>query len=217
MLPINTSDGRFHDGNGSSIIGTIVTAGFQNSVQDEIINVIVAAGLVPSEDVDQLKKAIDKMIVAKEIDAYTKTEADERFAAKESQSGLLVATFGKTPPVGTLACNGGVVSRITYAELFSVIGVAYGVGDGSTTFNLPNFRAGDAILGGTAANVGIVTNGDNLVHAHYVGYLALDLASGNDGYWQGDIAGNGSSKSTTTSGSSRNLAAGLYTLICIKY
>ena len=35
-------------------------------------------------------------------------------------------------------CDGAEVSRETYADLFDVIGVAYGVGDGETTFNLPN-------------------------------------------------------------------------------
>jgi microcystin-dependent protein len=43
-----------------------------------------------------------------------------------------------TIPVGFLAANGANVSRTTYAALFSVIGTAYGVGDGSTTFTLPN-------------------------------------------------------------------------------
>lgn len=45
-----------------------------------------------------------------------------------------------TAPTGTLECNGTTVSRSTYARLFSIIGVMYGAGDGSTTFNLPDFR-----------------------------------------------------------------------------
>lgn len=40
---------------------------------------------------------------------------------------------------GMLLCNGSAVSRTTYASLFAVIGTAFGVGDGSTTFNLPNY------------------------------------------------------------------------------
>lgn len=35
-------------------------------------------------------------------------------------------------------CDGTAISRSTYAELFAVIGTAYGVGDGTTTFNIPN-------------------------------------------------------------------------------
>lgn len=41
-------------------------------------------------------------------------------------------------PAGFHLCDGAAVSRTTYAALFSLIGTAFGVGDGSTTFNLPN-------------------------------------------------------------------------------
>jgi microcystin-dependent protein len=44
-----------------------------------------------------------------------------------------------TAPGGYLLCNGQFVSRTAYAALFSVIGTTFGVGDGSTTFNLPNY------------------------------------------------------------------------------
>ena len=57
-------------------------------------------------------------------------------------------------PDGYLKCNGATVSRSTYSELFNVIGVTYGEGDGSNTFKLPDFqnrvpwgKADDAILG----------------------------------------------------------------------
>lgn len=45
-----------------------------------------------------------------------------------------------TPPSGWLICDGSAVSRTTYADLFAVIGTTYGAGDGSTTFNLPDFK-----------------------------------------------------------------------------
>lgn len=41
-------------------------------------------------------------------------------------------------PAGFLLCNGAAVSRTTYAKLFAKISTLHGVGDGSTTFNLPN-------------------------------------------------------------------------------
>lgn len=43
-------------------------------------------------------------------------------------------------PAGFLKCSGQAVSRTTYAALFTAIGTLYGVGDGSTTFNLPDLR-----------------------------------------------------------------------------
>lgn len=40
---------------------------------------------------------------------------------------------------GLVVCNGQAISRTTYSNLFSVIGTTWGSGDGSTTFNVPNF------------------------------------------------------------------------------
>jgi microcystin-dependent protein len=52
--------------------------------------------------------------------------------------GLMMWGTG-TAPTGWLLCAGAAVSRTTYAALFAVIGTTFGVGDGSTTFNLPNY------------------------------------------------------------------------------
>lgn len=43
-------------------------------------------------------------------------------------------------PTGALLCQGQAVSRTTYAALFAIIGTTFGVGDNSTTFNVPNFQ-----------------------------------------------------------------------------
>lgn len=61
-------------------------------------------------------------------------------------SGMLVPFAGPTEPTGWLFCFGQLISRTTYAGLFSAIGTTYGVGDGSTTFALPDLR-GRAIAG----------------------------------------------------------------------
>ena len=53
-------------------------------------------------------------------------------------AGCIMPYAGATAPDGWLLCRGQAVSRTTYADLFAVIGTAYGVGDGSTTFNLPD-------------------------------------------------------------------------------
>ena len=50
-----------------------------------------------------------------------------------------------TIPENWLLCDGSAVSRTDYAILFSVIGTTYGVGDGSTTFNLPNLKGKVAV------------------------------------------------------------------------
>ena len=53
--------------------------------------------------------------------------------------GMIAPYGGTTAPTGWLMCNGQAVSRTTYSALYGKIGTAYGAGDGSTTFNLPNY------------------------------------------------------------------------------
>ena len=55
-------------------------------------------------------------------------------------SGAVMAFAMNSPPTGWLECDGSAVSRTTYAALFAAIGTTFGVGDGSTTFNLPDLR-----------------------------------------------------------------------------
>ena len=68
--------------------------------------------------------------------------ADPSFEAVVAIPSGMVAPFAMaTPPSGWLECNGGAISRTTYATLFATIGTTFGVGDGSSTFNLPDLRA----------------------------------------------------------------------------
>jgi microcystin-dependent protein len=48
---------------------------------------------------------------------------------------------GNFPPVGWAFCDGQLVSRSVYSNLFNVIGTTYGAGDGATTFALPDLRS----------------------------------------------------------------------------
>ena len=54
--------------------------------------------------------------------------------------GAVIDFWGTTPPSGYLFAAGQAVSRSTYADLFAAIGTNAGSGDGSTTFNLPDYR-----------------------------------------------------------------------------
>ena len=55
-------------------------------------------------------------------------------------SGVIKLYSGAAAPTGWLLCNGAAISRTTYAALFAITGILYGVGDGSTTFNIPDLR-----------------------------------------------------------------------------
>jgi microcystin-dependent protein len=78
---------------------------------------------------------------------------------------------------GYLRCDGSAVSRTVYAELFAVMGTAWGTGDGSTTFNLPD--GGDYyIRGADAYAVGTYLSPDVLAHSHTASQTSHDHAVG---------------------------------------
>lgn len=86
-----------------------------------------------------------------DIDDYLETLC-AALQVKQSMStlpiGSIMAFAGETLPDGWLWCDGDVISRTTYADLFAVIGESYGVGDGSTTFELPDGRGGTMVGAG---------------------------------------------------------------------
>ena len=65
-------------------------------------------------------------------------------------AGSVMAWTGGSAPGGWLACDGSAISRTTYAALFAIAGTAFGVGNGSSTFNIPDLQ--DRTLVGTGSN-----------------------------------------------------------------
>ena len=80
--------------------------------------------------------------VTPSTDSSTKI-ATTAFVASAITSAVITGTISMWPvssaPTGYLVCDGSAVSRTTYSALFGVIGTTFGSGDGSTTFNLPNY------------------------------------------------------------------------------
>jgi microcystin-dependent protein len=68
------------------------------------------------------------------------TVANAGAAFGATPSGAIMPFAMSSAPTGWLACDGSAVSRTTYSALFSAISTTWGVGDGSTTFNLPDLR-----------------------------------------------------------------------------
>ena len=90
--------------------------------------------------------------------------------------GVILPFAASSAPIGYLLCYGQAVSRTTYAALFAIIGTAYGVGDGSTTFNVPDLRgraiAGSDVMGGVGAG--------RLTPASGMSGLGIGAVSGNN-------------------------------------
>ncbi|WP_084571381.1 phage tail protein [Deinococcus misasensis] len=79
--------------------------------------------------------------------------ADLQAVPAEVKVGTIIL-WGKTaPPTGWLACDGQQVGRSVYAALFAEIGTNFGVGDNSTTFNLPDLRGRVPIGAGTGSGL----------------------------------------------------------------
>jgi hypothetical protein len=80
-------------------------------------------------------------------------------------TGAVISSASSASPNGFLMANGSAISRTAYAKLFSVIGTTYGAGDGSTTFNLPNysyyhFVTGDYVsVNGNGKALGLIVRG----------------------------------------------------------
>jgi len=106
--------------------------------------------------------------------------------------------------IGYLRCNGQAVSRTKYADLFGVLGTTYGVGDGSTTFDLPDletdgrFRRASGTVGTIQTDTTAVNGLSDSGHSHeaksdLLGVPALD-------HTHDTTIGGGSSAGTYTSG-----------------
>jgi len=77
-------------------------------------------------------------------------------------AGVVFPHAGGTVPGGYLECDGTAVSRVTYASLFAAIGTTWGVGDGATTFNVPDFRGRTLMGSGTGPGLTARTLGQSV-------------------------------------------------------
>ena len=106
------------------------------------------------------------------VDAKGRVTTVSTSAVSGTEVGSIIAWTTGTAPSGYLHCDGAAINRTTYAALFGVLSTTYGTGDGSTTFNIPDYR-GRFLRGfasgqatdpdrSTRTNRGDGTTGDNV-------------------------------------------------------
>lgn len=95
---------------------------------------------------------IDQQVVDRKPLA-PKSVGRSQLASGISVSGLVFPYAGSVVPAGWLLCDGSAVSRAKYAALFAAIGTTWGVGDGSSTFNLPDLRGRSLLGAGTGSGL----------------------------------------------------------------
>lgn len=88
--------------------------------------------------------------------AYHSATDSYRLIDMPDRTGIMSDFAGVSAPAGALFCAGQAISRAEFPGLFVAVGTAYGAGDGSTTFNVPDARDRVSIargdMGGSAAN-----------------------------------------------------------------
>lgn len=129
-------------GVGEGATGYISASDIQNSYNDlelawqsdsvQVSSTSVAGFSFVVDEDDMSSDSATKLATQQSTKAYVDAAA--------SPPGMVAPFAGSSAPTGWLLCDGSAVSRTTYAALFAVVGTTYGVGDGSTTFNVPDLK-----------------------------------------------------------------------------
>ena len=130
MQAIETQDKQFHDGNGTTELGTILPAWWLNQIQAEMLAVLTAAKVSPSKaKTNQLAEAIGKLLTGSVVDNLTSTNTDKPLSAKQGKalSEQIAAAIS-----GSLNLRGALSTR----NLNDLFGTAnYGVWDNKANVN----------------------------------------------------------------------------------
>ena len=130
-------------------VDKVIDDGTDSYLSATEVQAVIDSALQDATDFDQevadmhfyQKIQVDNMIANRTAPFLSDTQIDIRINAARSSTGIILAAYpSNTIPNGWLLCDGRVVSRIAYTDLFVVIGTEFGNGNGSTTFNLPDYR-----------------------------------------------------------------------------
>jgi microcystin-dependent protein len=139
--------------------------------------------------------------------------------------GMIMASVLSNEPVGWLICDGRSINRTTYKDLYDAIGTIFGIGNGSTTFNIPDYRG--AFLRGAGTNPNNSSNTSTLNtsqsdgiknhthpitdpgHTHTYDKSGSERATGNDNFRGADIYTSTNTSISTTGISINNNTGGI--------
>lgn len=111
--------------------------------------------------------------------SVTAVKLDSAAVSVLMPTASLMPYAGSAAPTGYLLCDGAAISRTTYSDLFGIVGTTYGVGDGSTTFNIPDLRG--RVIAGLDINTGGLANRLTTGSAANINGLLLGANNGNPG------------------------------------
>lgn len=110
---------------------------------------ILASGI--ADDAVTTVKILDQNVTGAKVADATLAPSKFTAAVYLVPTGAISMFGGLVAPSGYLLCAGQAVDRATYNDLFTIISTTYGVGDGSTTFNVPNLKGRVALGYGDAS------------------------------------------------------------------
>jgi microcystin-dependent protein len=197
----NTIDGTTNIANGThSILGnTTINSGGTASTQlgnnsaSAVVNILGAVSLntTGSTQNTSIGNTTGTLSLIGDVNY---ADGDFSFATTTTNNltptSTVLMLLTSTVPTGWLYCDGSAVSRSTYSRLFAVISTTFGAGNGTTTFNIPNFK-GAFLRGNDTQTVGGIA-----YTAAAVGTAQQDsvLEAYNEGFWNVDSGGGGSSR-----------------------
>ena len=220
--------------------GTIAATDVQAALNEIITDMASSAGAVnvgntPAGNIvaTTVQAAIDeldtqdalKLVIANNLsdvaDAATARSNLDVYSTQVSNPSGMVQYFAmSTAPTGWMKANGAAVSRTTYATLFTAIGTVFGVGDGSTTFNLPDLR-GEFIRGwddGKGTDTGRVFGSSQADEFKSHTHTIYDGDSTADGAYFDAASGSIQRTNTTNAtGGTETRPRNIALLACIKY
>ena len=159
------------------------TSDYEDLENKPTINGVTLVEALVTEDLNLGDTAHEEVTQA-EFNALTPEERDDGtvyfvkdgiignvFLDDNTPIGTIAPFGGTSDPSYWLICDGRAVSRTDYAALFGVIGTTYGAGDGSTTFNIPDFTGriaqGAGTLDGETYTLGDSGGSATNEHQHY--------------------------------------------------
>jgi microcystin-dependent protein len=144
LVSTHTSATEAHGATGA-VVGTTNTQTLTNkTLTNPKINENVAVTATATE-INLLDGVTASTAEINYLDGVTSNIQTQFDSIQSLPSGVITAFGGSSAPTGYLLCDGTAVSRATYSALFGIISTTYGVGDNSTTFNVPNLKGKVAV------------------------------------------------------------------------
>ncbi len=168
LTPVIQLHGANHRGTGIDPIGLAdtVSSGSLRAIPNDPPQVLIGThqwAPIPHHAPTHLDNGVDPIPVA----TIARTGSLPKLSGNQSDAlagdgswqnrflppGVMMDFAGDTAPGGWLLCDGSEASRTTFPALFAIIGIKYGAGNGTTSFNLPDARGRVAIGAGQGSGL----------------------------------------------------------------